>query len=163
MSAEIPRRTRHLRTMSRSALVRVGANVLGMAALGVFFGRPHRWLPPTVRIGGTGFCMASLMFFAAAVLRHCMLGGEPLAAVLISSALSYAVLLLVSIANWLPEFTLYLCISIGIDLVASCLAMTGIIELNGAVTSIFFLAWQLAAVFSALVQLRLGCLPDRTT
>jgi hypothetical protein len=163
MSAEIPRRTRRSTTMGRSALIRVGSNILGMAALGIFFGQPHRYLPPTVRIGGTGFCMASLMFFAAAALRHCVLGGEALEAVFVSSALSYAVLLLVSIAKWLPEFTLYLCISIGIDLVASCLAMTGIIELNGAPTSIFFLAWQLAAVFSALVQWRLGCLPDRTT
>ena len=154
MFAEIGSLVLHPKSLHPSALYRDGANVLAMPALGLFFCRPHRLLPPTVRIGSPVFCLASVMFFAAAALRHSVVDGKSLHTVLIATALFYGVLLLVSIANWIAELTLCLCISAGIDLVASCLALPGLNSLNGESARSVLFVWQLAAVFVALVQLR---------
>jgi hypothetical protein len=153
---------RRPKAMSPSVLFRVGASILAMSALGICFRRPHRLLPPTVLIGSAGFCLASLMFFAAAALRDSVVGGIPPATALTANGMTYGALLLVSIASWIPEFTLYLCISMGINLVATCLALTGFIDLNGEAARSVLFVWELAAMFTAMVQLRLSRLPDFT-
>ena len=159
MFAEILGRVRHPQALSPAKLLRATVSVLAMSARGLLFRRPHRLLPPAVHIGSADFCIASLLFFAAAALRHSALGGGSLMGLAIGCALSYGILFLVSFGEWMAEFTLYLCISIGIDVLVSCLLLTGLIGAGSGTAQSWFFIWQLAATFVALFQLRLARAP----
>ncbi|WP_372524415.1 hypothetical protein [Piscinibacter sp.] len=147
---------RQSRPIGPPALLREAATVLAMMAMGICFCRPHRLLPPKVQIRSAGFCLASAMFVVAAVLRDLVLGGMSMRAAVLATGLSYGVLLLVSMAGWIAEFMLLLCTLSAVDLVASCLALTGFVDLTGEFARSVLLLWGLAAMFIAMVQLRLA-------
>lgn len=147
--------------MGLRAAVRSLPRMLGMALLGLLLRRPHRWLPRDIRWCSADMASASLLYFGAALLRDCAIGDRPLGAVLEATAVTYAVLLLVSFAIWLPEFMLYLCIAAGIDLAAGLLTLVGLVAPDHAITPSMITAWELAAVFSAMFRMRLSRMPPQ--
>lgn len=156
MLAELGSLVPHPKAFRLPAWCRSTAKVLAIPVSGLFLCRPHRLLPSTVPVASTSFGLASAMFFGAAVLRHSVVGGQALESVLLATVFSYGVLFLVSVADRLAELVLCLCICAGIDMVASCLALPGLKALNGASAQSFLFIWQLAAIFIALVQLRIS-------
>jgi hypothetical protein len=136
-------------------LLRLCVVIARISAHGLLFNRPHRLMPPSVQLGGAGFFVASVLFFVAAVVRHCLVEGSTFGAVLGALVLAYGVLLLVSVANRATELTLCLSICAGIDAIASALALATLIDLGDPATRTWLLAWGLAAGFVALLQLHI--------
>lgn len=153
----------HSRTLQ--ALTQVARLVLQIIAIGVrglLFAGAHRRLPPSIRLRSPGFMACSAVFFVAAWLRHGLAGHELAWPVLLGAGLTFAALLVVSLAQRMAEFTLCLCITIAADLLAAAIALLGDVSLADAMTRDALLAWPLVAILVALVQLRLAQ-PVRTT
>lgn len=146
----------HSRTLQ--ALTQVARLVLQIIAIGVrglLFAGAHRRLPPSIRLRSPGFMACSAVFFVAAWLRHGLAGHELAWPVLLGAGLTFAALLVVSLAQRMAEFTLCLCISAAADLLATALSLSGL-PMHGPIARNLMLAWPLAAVLVALVQLRVA-------
>jgi len=141
--------------------LRLLLQILTIGLRGLTFAAAHRNLPPSIGLRSPGFLACSAMFFAAAWLRHGLAGHEPAAQVLLGAGLVYAVLMLVSLAQRMAEFTLCLCISIAADLLATALSVGGFWPASDLARDAL-LAWPLAAVLVALVRLRMAQ-PAQTT
>jgi len=72
------------------------------------------------------------------------------------AGLAYAALMLVSLSQRMSECTLCLCISVAADLLAVALERVGVPSMGSEPVRTVLLVWPLAAVFVALVQLRLA-------
>jgi hypothetical protein len=96
------------------------------------------------------------MFFVAAWLRHGLAGQEHGVQVMWGAGLAYAALMLVSLSQRMAECTLCLCISVATDLLAAVLVRVATPSMGGESVHTVLLVWPLAAVFVALVQLRLA-------
>ena len=141
-----------LQALPGSSWVRIGTHVLRISAVGICFGQPHRIMPPRVYLGSVGFAATTALYFAATALRDWSVGVSVLDGCL-ACAMTYAVLLLVSLANRMPEMTLVLCIAAGLNLVVSTLALSGVVDAAAGTVQNLFLAWELTAVFAALYHL----------
>jgi hypothetical protein len=156
MAAPFPPATHHA---ARPALLLAGRLLLQILAIGLrglLFSGAHRALPTTIRLRSPGLLACSAMFFVAAWLRHGLAGHEPAAQVLLGAGLVYAVLMLVSLAQRMAEFTLCLCITIAADLLAAGVALASGVSLADAMARDVLLAWHLGAILVALVQLRMA-------
>lgn len=162
MPAQTPIPTRLAARHAVSLAVRLLLQILAIGLRGLLFAGAHRRLPSSIRLRSPGFLACSAMFFVAAWLRHGVAGHEPAILVLAGAGLVYAVLMVVSLAQRLAEFTLCLCISIAADLLATVLVLGAGVSLEGSVMFDVLQAWLLAAVLVALVRLRLAQ-PVRTT
>lgn len=159
MPAQTPiraRRTQHLALQSVGLAGRLMLQIVGIGVRGLLFAGAHRALPPSIRVFSPGFLACSVMFFVAAWLRHGLAGQESGLAVLFGAGLAYAALMLVSLSRRMAECTLCLCIAVASDLLAAALVRVGAPQLVGEFASAVLLVWPLAAVFVALVQLRLA-------
>jgi hypothetical protein len=163
MPAQPPIRTHHAPHTALQSIGLAGRLLLQILCIGVrglCFAGAHRALPPSIRLCSPGFMVCSAMFFVAAWLRHGLAGHESAVQVLGGAGLAYAALMLVSLSRRMAEFTLCLCISVAADLLAT--ALGGWLPLDGTLKGDVLLAWPLAAVFVALVRLRLAR-PAQTT
>jgi hypothetical protein len=156
MPTQSPTPTPHAARPAIEMALRLLGQILAIGLRGLLFAGSHRGLPPTIRLCSPGFLACSAMFFAAAWLRHGLAGHEPVVQVLLGAALVYAVLMLVSLSQRMADFTLCLCISIAIDLLATALALGGAVSPADTLARDLLLAWPLAAILVALVQLRLA-------
>jgi len=156
MSAPIPSLAPSSRTTPPLLLWRLAALIVRTGWLALQFRPAHRLLPARVRIGSSGVRLCAAMFFAAAWLRHALVGGHPPERVLAAAALAFGVLLLVSLRGRALELVLCLCISVATDLLVAGLALAGLTDLDGETARSLLAGWQLMAVFVALVRLRLG-------
>ncbi len=156
MAAPSPHPTQ-LSTRHAAALAgRLVLQILVIGLRGLLFASAHRALPTTIRLRSPGVVACSAMFFVAAWLRHGLAGHEPAAQVLLGAGLVYAVLMIVSLSQRMAEFALCLCITIAADLLAAAAALLGGVSLVDAMPRDVLLAWPLAAILVALVQLRLA-------
>lgn len=159
MPAQTPiraRRSQHLALQSVVLAGRLMLQIVGIGLRGLLFAGAHRALPPSIRGFSPGFLACSVMFFGAAWLRHGLAGHESGLPVLMGAGLAYAALMLVSLSRRIAECTLCLCIAVASDLLAAALAGVGAPQMFGEFASGVLLVWPLAAVFVALVQLRLA-------
>ncbi len=149
-------RTQHLALQPIGLAGRLMLQIVGIGLRGLLFAGAHRSLPPSIRVLSPGFLACSALFFVAAWLRHGVAGHEPGAQVLFGAGLAYAALMLVSLTQRMAECTLCLCISLAADLLAAALAGAGVLTMDHEIVRTVLLVWPLAAVFVALVQLRLA-------
>jgi hypothetical protein len=149
-------RTQHLALQSIGLAGRLMLQILGIGLRGMLFARAHRALPAAIRVLSPGFLACSVMFFVAAWLRHGLAGQEHGVQVMWGAGLAYAALMLVSLSQRMAECTLCLCISVAADLLAAALERLGAPSLGSESVRTVLLVWPLAAVFVALVQLRLA-------
>ena len=156
MSTQTLHHPRHAAARHLTLALRLAVQIVTIGLRGLLFLAAHRALPAAVRLRSPGFAACSAMFFAAAALRHGLAGNEQVASVLLGTTLAYAALWLVSLGGRTREFVLCLCISVAVDLLATALALGAGLPLDSAAVRDVLLAWPLAAVFVALVRLRLA-------
>lgn len=140
------------------ALIRILSVLLMMALKAAFFMPAHRLLPAKVRYASFGFGSLLVAFFAAAILRHVGIEGNPLAGFLMSHAL-YTGLCLFIAGTRSTELALYMAVSIGIDLVASAFGAMGVNLMETAVIFATFV-WEIAATVFAISRLRTAITAD---
>jgi uncharacterized membrane protein len=159
MPAQTPIRAHRTLQLALQSLVLAGRlmlEILGIGLRGLMFAGAHRSLPPSVRMFSPGFMACSAMFFLAAWMRHGLAGHESGVAVLFGAGLAYAALMVISLSHRVAEFTLCLCISVAADLLAAGLLRVGSPSMDSEFGRTTLLVWPLAAVFVALIQLRLA-------
>jgi len=149
-------RTHHPALQSIGLAGRLMLQIVGIGLRGLLFAGAHRLLPPAIRVISPGFLACSVMFFVAAWLRHGLAGQEHGVQVMWGAGLAYAALMLVSLSQRMSECTLCLCISVAADLLAVALERVGVPSMGSEPMRTVLLVWPLAAVFVALVQLRLA-------
>ncbi|HNW63684.1 MAG TPA: hypothetical protein PKJ32_11825 [Piscinibacter sp.] len=149
-------RTHHPALQSIGLAGRLMLQIVGIGLRGLLFAGAHRLLPPAIRVISPGFLACSALFFVAAWLRHGLAGQEHGVQVMWGAGLAYAALMLVSLSQRMSECTLCLCISVAADLLAVALERVGVPSMGSEPMRTVLLVWPLAAVFVALVQLRLA-------
>jgi uncharacterized membrane protein len=156
MAAPSPHPTQLSTRLAAALAARLVLQILVIGLRGLLFAGAHRALPATIRLRSPGVVACSAMFFVAAWLRHGLAGHEPAAQVLFGAGLVYAALMIVSLSQRMAEFALCLCITIAADLLAAAAALLGGVSLADTMPRDVLLAWPLAAILVALVQLRLA-------
>lgn len=136
-----------------AAAARLFGAMVALPLTAVFFGPAHRLLPQQVRITSFGFSATACGFYAAAVLRHCFVAGQPLWPTLVGAAMLFFVLLYIAGSSNAGALTLYLAVSVGIDLTAAVLHLFGVDIGDSSVRQGLFL-WELCAAAVAIIRFK---------
>lgn len=137
------------------ALIRILSALLMMALKAVLFMPAHRLLPAKVRYASLGFGSLVATYFAVAILRHVGVEGNDLASFVWAHAIYTALCLLIA-GTRSTELSLYMAVSMGIDLVASALGTMGVDLMDPAVR-FATLGWEIAATVFAIAKLHVDC------